>query len=233
MSSPNIYPDVIHVIDRQEGGGVLLRLVSDEQIDPYLPPTSAALRHLPQGAAQNASSLREDIAGRNGAMWGIYPIIENTPTVEPIGVVAVMPDEVPEIAITSTVLFDPEAHHGRGYGTAAKVGAMTVGYAAGVELFCAEIAGSNEASMRSATKVGYVQWPPDLMTEDSMKPTGPDGEVDAWREWQAFSPNVEHWAPTAVVDKSQEAFFAARVRYDVEFERGGPNQEANPATPAE
>src|ERR1019366_9359354 len=134
VSSPTAYPELVRVTDTQEGGGVLLRQISDGQLDVHLPPTSAALQHLPEGAAQSGSSLRADIAGEDGQIWGIHPIdTENLPTTEPVGVVAIRP-QTSEIAETSYLLFDPESNGRKGHVTAANIGAMAVGYGVGVQM---------------------------------------------------------------------------------------------------
>jgi hypothetical protein len=125
------------------------------------------------------------------------------------------------------VWVSPEADGGKGYGTAAKIGAMAVGYEAGIQMFGTHIAQDNSASRRSAAKVGYVQLPESIVPTTSML-TGPNGEPAVWGNWLAFSPNADHQAPPAMVDMSQQAFRDTSARYRVEPKGGATGQETNP-----
>jgi hypothetical protein len=50
-------------------------------------------------------------------MWGIHPVVDGETSTSPVGLVAV--DHREGTSVTSTVLFHPEEHRGRGLGTAA------------------------------------------------------------------------------------------------------------------
>jgi len=203
------YADSIRVIDTLHGHSVLLRPVSDEQLDNHLPPTAEALKHLPHAVGtQDGSAVRKQVTGENGQLWGIHPIDkENQPAAEPLGFTAVKPG--PEgLLETSTMLFDPVEHGGKGYGTAAKLGIMAVAFEAGTPWFGAGIAADNDASQRSAAKVGFVPLPKSMAQESSMR-TGPDGDSAKWATWMAFNPYTEYLGAPAMVAESQQAFHDA------------------------
>lgn len=190
----------------------MLQPITDAALDSHLPPAPSALTHLPEGAAQTGAAVRSEIAD-NGQLWAIHPINENGIDPNPVGVVGIGNlTEGGNSGVTSTLLFDPEAHGGKGYGTAAKLGAMATGYEAGVQRFLAEIAEDNVASQRSAAKVGFVQ-APQSPAEMNHIPTGPEGKNSAWGQWIAFDPQTKLPPDLA---KATQAFDATRQRYSVE-----------------
>jgi RimJ/RimL family protein N-acetyltransferase len=207
-------PESVQVVDTQEGNGVNLQPITDEQLASHLPLPDATLQYLPTGSAQNASDWRKEITGDNGQMWGIHPVVEGETSTSPVGVVAV--DHQEGASVTATVLFHPEEHRGRGLGTAAKLGVMAVGYAGGVEMFGTSIAVDNAPSQRSAAKVGYVPIPESVRPDATTMPTGPEGTPAQWRDWMAFRPSdTDSDPPGTLVAQSGQAFGNANRRYEV------------------
>lgn len=80
------FPESIHITDTFKDGSILLREVaSDNDLDRHLPLTPASQKFLFEGAAQNAAQLRDEIAGDNGALWGIYPLTKGELAASPVG----------------------------------------------------------------------------------------------------------------------------------------------------
>jgi RimJ/RimL family protein N-acetyltransferase len=176
-------PDVIRVTNVYESSGVLLSRITDSQLEPHLPLDSEAIRYLPTGAGATAPSIRHDMADGDD-LWGIHPI-EGDTIHTLIGVVGSR-DRGEHAKYLSTVLFKPELTAGRGYGTAAKLGLMAIGYEHGVERHVACIAESNVASHKSAAKVGFIPLP----GQSREVPTGPDSKDTMWIDWLAFNPSI-------------------------------------------
>ncbi len=206
----SLFPEVIKVTDTaKEGRDIELRPITDADLGKNLPLSDAALQHLPKGVAASVDAMRSEMS-RGGQLWGIHPVAEGgSYTHEPIGVVGFTYDG--SLLETGTVLFSPEQNAGKGYGTAAKLGVMTIAHELYYPIaFGARIAAGNTASQRSAEKVGFVPVP-ETLARSQVWPTGPDGTPVKWEPYTALNSAVP-----STLGQSMEAHLKALERYKVE-----------------